>query len=239
MGNDRYIWCRNCGAIHHVTQFDRAPIYAFPDRDVQEIPANEGHDFMRRHAGHRLEPMRETGNDHYENGFAFDPMSIRYVEVSNGKDVLLLRRSRSSIAEPLGYEIINGQLIQSGVTLEVQDRAIRKEMKLHFRWAPSASLDDHKIDLFVELFQAVVRNIDPDAVRACEYSSTDDHICYGELDAAAVDALLTKCGERFSALELESVRRFVNTHREGCDVMALVKRRSMSVARTALGSANR
>jgi hypothetical protein len=123
MDNDRYIWCRTCGAIHHATPFDRAPIYAFTGGEVQEIPANEGRDFMRRHAGHRLEPMRETGNDHYANGLAFDPMSVRYIEVSNGKDILLLRRSRSSIEEPLGYEIVNGQLIQTGVTLEVQDRA--------------------------------------------------------------------------------------------------------------------
>jgi len=28
MDNGRYIWCRNCGAIHHVTAFDRYPIYA-------------------------------------------------------------------------------------------------------------------------------------------------------------------------------------------------------------------
>ena len=239
MDNDRYIWCRTCGAIHHATQFDRAPIYASGGGEIQEISTNDGRVFMRQHAGHRLEPMSATGNNHCENGSVFDPMNVRYIEVSNGNDVLLLRQSRSSIEEPLGYEIVNAQLIQTGVTLEVQDRAIRKEMKLHFPWAPSAPLTDDKIDLFVELFQALVRKIDPDTVPVSEYCPTDDHISYGELDAAAVDTVLLQCSARFSALELESLRRFVNAHREACDVLALVKRRSLSVVRPVFDQHNK
>jgi hypothetical protein len=97
MGNDRYIWCRNCGAVYHVTPFDRAPMYALNDGEVVEMRANDWREFMARHSGHRLESMVSTGSDYYPNGSAVDPMNVRYLEVSNGTDTLLLRRTRTSI----------------------------------------------------------------------------------------------------------------------------------------------
>jgi hypothetical protein len=41
MDNGRYIWCRNCGAIHHVTALDRYPIYALEGGEAQALPAND------------------------------------------------------------------------------------------------------------------------------------------------------------------------------------------------------
>jgi hypothetical protein len=233
MDNDRYIWCRNCDAIHRVSRFDRAPLYNFTDGEVQEAVANDWCDFMARHAGHKLEPMMATGNDYYPDGSAIDPMSVRYVEVSNGNDTLLLCRSRASIEDPFRYKVVDGRLIQSGVSLDVQEDAIRKEMKLHFSWAPSAPLRDDKIAHFVGLFREVVRAIDPDRARESAYSYTDDNVTYCELDPATIDTLMTKCSCHFRPIELESLRRFVETHRQGDDVMALVKRRAVMVEQRA------
>ena len=233
MDNDRYIWCRTCGAIHRVTPFDRAPLYGFADGEVQETVANDWRDFMARHAGHKLEPMTATGNDCCPNGSVVDPMSVRYVEVSNGNDTLLLRRSRSSIEESFRYEIVDGRLVQSAVSLDVQEDAIRKEMKLHFSWAPSAPLMDDKIAHFVGLFREVVSEIDPDRARESGYSYTDDNAIYCELDAATIETLMAKCSRYFLPIELESIRRFVETHRQGDDVMALVKRRAVTIEQRA------
>jgi hypothetical protein len=229
MDNDRYIWCRKCDVIHRVTSFDQAPLYGFAHGEVQETAANDWRDFMARHAGHKLEPMMATGNDYYPDGSAIDPMSVRYVEVTNGSGTLLLRRSRSSIEDPFIYNVVNGRLIRSGVSLDVQADAIRKEMKLHFSWAPSAPLEDDKIDHFVRLFGEVVSAMDPNRARESEYSYTDDNMTYCELDAATIDTLMAKCGRYFHPIELASIRRFVETHRQGDDVMALVKRRRVTV----------
>jgi hypothetical protein len=228
MGNDRYIWCRNCGAVYHVTPFDRAPMYALNDGEVVEMRANDWREFMARHSGHRLESMVSTGSDYYPNGSAVDPMNVRYLEVSNGTDTLLLRRTRTSIEEPFRYAIVDGRLIESGATLGVQEEAIRKEMKLHFSWAPAAPLQDEKIDHFVGLFREVVNELDPDRA-AAEYSCADDNVVYCELDAATIDALIAKCRAYFQPAEIESLRRFVETHRESDDVMAVVKRRAVAV----------
>jgi hypothetical protein len=231
MVNDRYIWCRNCGAIHHVTPFDRAPMYALNGDEVAETPANDWREFMARHNGHRLESLAATGSDYYPNGSAVDPMSVRYFEVSNGSDTWLLRRSRASMEEPFRYALVDGRVIESGACLAVQEEAIRKEMKLHFSWAPAAPLHDEKIDRFIGLFREVVNELDPDRAGTAEYSCTEENVAYCELDIATIDALMTKCRPYFQPAEIESLRRFVEAHRESDDVMAVVKRRAVEVGK--------
>jgi hypothetical protein len=122
MGNGKYIWCRNCGAIHHVSSFDRSPLYQNVSGEVQEIPANDWQEFMAKHAGHKLEPLTATGKDYFPGGSAADPMTAAYIEASNGSETLLLRRSRRSIDEPVRYEILKGRLVENGFGLEIQEK---------------------------------------------------------------------------------------------------------------------
>ena len=229
MDNGKYIRCRNCEAIHHVTAFDRSPIYQFSAGEVHETPANDWRDFMALHAGHKLEPLTVTGNHYFATGSGVDPMNAAYLEVTNGIETLLLHRTRRSIEEPGHYAVVNRRLIESGPRLEVQEHEIRKEMKLHFSWAPGKPLDDTKLDLFIALFREVVGALDPQAVSTSEYSYEDDTISYGQPDSSVIDVLMAKCSQHFLPSELELLRRFVDTHRDGCDVMALIKRRSVSV----------
>jgi hypothetical protein len=228
MGDRKYIWCRNCGAIHHVSPFDRFPSYQIASGEFQEIPANDWRDFMGQHAGHKLEPLTATGNNYFPGGSA-DPMGAIYIEASNGSETLVLRRSRGSIEEPVRYEIVKGRLIENGFGLEIQEKEIRKEMQLHFSWAPAAPHEDVKINLFITLFREIVSELDPEKVRTEEFSYSDDNISYGQLDSSTVDALMTRCAGHFLPVELVSIRRFVETHREAGDVMALIKRRAVSV----------
>ena len=231
MDKGRYIWCRKCGAIHHVTDFDRYPGYAGADDEA--LPANDWRDFMARHAGHRLEPMTATGNDHFPSGSVGDPMTVAYLEVSNGAETLLLRRSRKSIDVPLDYEIIKGALVENGASLEIQEQAIRKEMKLHFRWSPAAPLSDEQISRFVSLFRQIVSGIDPADAQDGLRSDRDEDVSYYRLDAASIENLIESCSSCFPPAELASLRRFIETHSAADDVMALLKRRAVAVHQAA------
>jgi len=228
MDDGKYIWCRNCGATHHVSGFDRYPTYQVVSGEVHETAADDWRDFMSKHAGHRLEPLTATGRDYFPGGPG-DPMTAAYIEASNGNETLLLCRSRRSIEEPVRYEIVKGQRVETRLSLEVQENEIRKEMKLHFSWAPAAPLDDEKIDLFLALVREVVRELDPHSLSTTEYSYTDDNISYAQLSSSLVDTLMAKCSGHFLPTELVALRRFIDSHREGCDVMALIKRRSISI----------
>lgn len=234
MGREKFIWCRNCDAIHHVTPFDKAPFYTLVAGEVRESAADDWRHFMEQHAGHRLEPLKATSEKLFPNGSMLDPMNVGYIEVTNGQDRLLLRQTRRSIEEPLVFELVSGRLVDRGVTLEVQEDEIRKEMKRHISQAPTESLDNEKIDLFIALFKEFVRGLNPRAIEVGGYSYTDDNIAYGLLEARLVEELMARCAAYFLPGELAGIRRFVDIHTEGCDVMSVVMRRQVTVEQLGL-----
>ncbi|HXG53667.1 MAG TPA: hypothetical protein VNN77_19875 [candidate division Zixibacteria bacterium] len=233
MDRDRFIWCRHCDAVHHVTPFDKAPVYRRCGEEVEELAANDWQDFMRRHAGHRLEPLEAVGERRFLHGAPWDPMTAGYVEVSDGRQRLLLRQSRASIQEPLRYELVSGRLMDRGIRLAVQEEAIREEIKRRFSWAPAAVPDDSKIETFIGLFAELVAELDPAAIEVGGYSQDDDNVTYGVLPRATVEKLLDRCALHFSPAELAAVRRFTLSHLDGCDVMAVVMRRELELERAA------
>jgi hypothetical protein len=232
MDDGKYIWCRNCGAIHHVSVFDRYPTYQIVSGEVHETATNDWQEFMRRHAGHMLEPLTATGRDYFP-GRPSDPMTAAYIETSNGRETLLLCRSRLSIEEAFRYEIVKGRLVEKGFGVEIQENAIRKEMKLHFSWAPAAPLEDERIDFFIALFRDITSELYPEDFPAAEFSIVDDDVSYSPLDRSIVDALMTRCERYFLPLELTAIRRFVETQSDACGVMALIKRRAVIIEQLA------
>ncbi len=227
MLNPKFIRCRNCDAVHHVTAFDKASHYSVSSVGTNETVANDWHDFMARHADHRLEPLEATGQSYFTGGRISDPMASGYIEVTDGRETALLRRVRSTIQEPLRFEWVPGRLVPGESTLEVQENSLRKEMKLHFPW--TLPLSDQKIDLFVQLYRQVVSGLDARSVFDREFTRVDDDIVYGQLDAAAWSTLLDNCRSCFTTDEVAALRRFIDCHRDADDVLAVVIRRGMAV----------
>ena len=159
-------------------------------------------------------------------------MGVAYIEVTTGSDHLLLRQSRNSIAEPLRFELMRGRLVDQGVTVCIQDSEIKKEMRSHFNW-DSDAFEDQKIDLFVQLFRDVVSGIEPEAIEVDGFCSEDDNVTFGLLPAVVIESLMTKCAPYFQPGELDDLRRFIDSHREPCDVLALVMRRQLKVEQSA------
>jgi hypothetical protein len=93
-------------------------------------------------------------------------LCVAYVQVGNGEETLLLRRSRSSIEQSFDYEIVNGRLLHAEPGLEIQADAINKEMKLHPSWAPGDPFDDDQISFFIALFHESVHALDSCSARA-------------------------------------------------------------------------
>ena len=178
---------------------------------------------MKRHEGHRLEPLEPLTEKSFPDASVFDPMSVGYVEVTNGRDRLLLRQMRRSIYEPLSFELVTGRLIEQGVTVGIQDNPIKKEMKYHFEWS-AEPLQDDKIDLFIELYRDVVKEIKPEEIEVGGFSFDDANVSYGLPEPRVVDLLMVKCAAYFRSNELLDIRKFIDSHLEGCDVMALVMR---------------
>ena len=229
MGSEKFIRCCVCDAIHHVSPFDKAPAYKLVGIELKEQATDDWRLFMEQHAGHRLEPLRASGEQFFPRGAPMDPMSVAYIEVTNGRESYLLRRARKSIQESMIYELVQGRLTDAGLTVEIQENEIKKEMKNHFSWAPASCPDEPKIALFVSLFKEVVKMLDPYCIQVSQDSHTDGSFSYGTLGSGALDILVDRCAVCFSPDELTSIRRFVETHRNGCGVMALVLRRQVNI----------
>jgi hypothetical protein len=217
----RYICCRNCNEVHHVTPFDKAPEYIWDDGEAKEIPRDDWRDFMHRHAGHRLEALRSVAENCVVSGEAADPMKVDYIEVTNGHDLFLIRSHRKNIEEPLSFELVQGRLTPAGVSVEVQENELRKELKHHFPWRMSERISDDKIELFIGLFKEMVASLRPDEIEICGPSYADTPAEYGSLESAGKEALIEKCQPYFSAVEIEEIKRFIETHAEDDGVMTL------------------
>jgi hypothetical protein len=220
MDSDNYIWCRNCNEIHHVTPFDRAPLYDSTGGEQAELPVDDWRLFMNRHAGHKLEGLRRTGETAADS-FS-DPMAEKHVGVTNGQSHFVLRRFRTRIDQPLGFDLTQGRFEALGVVVEAQEKEIRKELKKHFPWAAEKPSEE-KIDLFVALFVEIVSGVKIENLRD---SAADGSIEYGCLESGVFRTLLANCAPHFTAAELGALERFVEEQQDLDGVLAVrVKRR--------------
>ena len=227
----KYIWCRDCNKLHHVTRFDGAPAYIMDGGEEREVARDDGRAFLERHAGHRLETLREVGEKCFPVGAAGDPMRVGYVEATNGRESFVIRSFRRTIVEPLEFELIRGRLRPYRVAVAIQEARLRREMKERLRAVASESAAAEMADLFIELLNDLVGDLDPDAIKVVGYDYTDASLEYGQLEPPLVDALMRKCRAHFSAAELDAVKGFIDAHREPDDVLALLLKRDYAIER--------
>lgn len=109
MPKERYLFCRFCKEVHHITPFDRAPVYLFDNAKVVEIAADDQQDFLDRHADHRIEELESIAESFFR-GSSFDPMKVAYFWVTNGEEEFEIKAFRKSVAEPLRHEVLPRQL---------------------------------------------------------------------------------------------------------------------------------
>lgn len=79
MDEEKFIWCRRCNEIHHITRFDRAPEYVWAGCETKEIARDDWRDFMYRHSGHKLESLRSVGEGYRASGCSADPTKMEYI----------------------------------------------------------------------------------------------------------------------------------------------------------------
>lgn len=130
IGNDRFLYCRDCNEVHKVTPYDRAPIYDLQGSRVCEIPTDDRRQFTRRHAGHAIVALSSVAEDWLNPQGAIDPMAESYMVAANERDFIVLHRSRRSIAEPIAYHVMPRQLTLRPSAL---DREALRQRTRHLR----------------------------------------------------------------------------------------------------------
>ena len=228
MAEERFIWCRNCNQVHHVTVHDQAPRYPSNQKTDDGVATDDWRAFMSRHAGHPLEALHSCAPDLWQGGGS-DPVQQRYIEVTNGRDWFVVRGFRPRIDESLRFEVERGRLRTTTVAIEIQTKAIRLEMTRHFFWG-SARPDDNKIELFISLFKECVSGLRPEQVGISRYDCTDGGLAYAGLNDGFVETLMRQCEAVFSPEEFLRLRSFVDGQKSSDGVMALRVKRQYGVA---------
>jgi hypothetical protein len=108
---DRFLYCRICNEVHHVTPFDSAPMYDLEGTTVREIVMDDRRQFLDKHDDHGIEQLRGVTENHFSVGPVIDPMKVGYVEVTNGKEFFILRISRRTIEDPVSYKRVSRQMM--------------------------------------------------------------------------------------------------------------------------------
>lgn len=132
MSGRRYLHCRDCNAVHHVTPFDTAPLFIIDGDQVREIPRDDRRQFLERHSSHAIHELVAIDEERGANSDFTDPMKARYIEVIDGREFLTLRVFRESITDPLTYAALPCQL-QFGSLLEAVTATRRDRPKHHCR----------------------------------------------------------------------------------------------------------
>ncbi len=231
MVQDKFIWCRNCSEIHHMSLFDKAPEYSVDQGEEIEVPMDDWGVFMKRHAGHKLQALRSFGERYHPGGKATGTMKVEYIEVTNGKDWYVVRSFRESVENPSSFEIVPGRLKSMGVSVQIRENEIRKEMKHHFAYEASRGLDEERIELFIKLFKEVVNDLNPNEIKVWEYA--DGSVAVGEFNARLLDALTGKCVPHFPPAELNDIRRFCEAQTGSDGVLALQIKRQYRIEQAA------
>lgn len=110
MSNQRFLYCHDCNAVHHVTPHNAAPIFEIDGTEIQEIARDDCGEFLDRHAGHRIGELTGVDEEHREQDGFVDPMRVNHVGVTDGRETFVVRSFRTNIAEPLTYELLLRQL---------------------------------------------------------------------------------------------------------------------------------
>jgi len=111
MNEDRFLYCRICNDVHHITPFDHAPIYDLEDMTVRETATDDRRSFLDHHSDHGIEALISRTERHFYSGQFVDPMKVGYVEVTNGQESFILRVSRRTITEPVSYKLVSRQIM--------------------------------------------------------------------------------------------------------------------------------
>jgi hypothetical protein len=227
MPEDRYVWCRSCNDVYHVTPFSKAPTYSWNGEEALELPTDDWGAFTRAHAGHRLEPLWSVGEPFRPGGA--DPMSERFVEVTDGSRRFVVRAFRESVAKPLRFELIPGKLRLAPVAVGVQEKEIRREMAGGFRWHPDGKIEGEEIERVIAAFREVVSALSAAEIEAALFDSPRDSLTYGLLPDRAVRLLREKCSSFLSPEQLCELQRFIETENVPDGVATLVLRRRADI----------
>jgi len=228
---NKIIRCIDCNALYVSTPFDQIPEYVRDEvivdiqkehpSEYREVGKNDYGAFCQKHSGHVLENLTIIENSFYSEGPYFDPHRILYFETTNGKETFLIKRWRTSVLEPVRYEVVPAKL-EVTTTVEIQRQDLKKQL-VHEMREPSTQ---EKVERFIEIVQEEAQQIDPVRCAAEAIEVTEANISFVPLVEEQIARILKKSSSIFTPEELSKLERFIRQNAEYNGVMTFLIKKS-------------
>ena len=187
-------------------------------------------EFLLRHEGHPLEELTVDPETFVSDRPSWEPVKTSYVEASNGRQRFVIKRMRTSLARPVSYELIPGEIRVSPETLEIQEEEVRKEIS----WLNgSFPVPGDKVNKFMEAFREEIRSIPAESIPAAidkVLPGDTPLLAFGSLSENRWEKVLLRCESHLRPSELQGIQKFI---RENCapdEALALQIRNKISIS---------
>jgi len=210
--SDAFLLCRRCGVLHPL-------LPTLADEDAADLAG-----FRADHEAHALEQARRVPDSALFDGPAWDPMSARWMKVTAGADIIVVRSWRRSVDEPRRHEV-SPRVPTTTDCVDVDERLLRDALDHHLY---PQSLRPAKTERFVAAVRELLADLDPAEVEPSFDDVTVANASLGDLPEATCQALLKRCAGIFDDWELERLRSFIAEHRFADGALAVRVRRILS-----------
>jgi hypothetical protein len=201
----------------------------FPGVEWSDEDLKNQKEFFHRHGEHPLEELLVDPDTYVSDKPSYEPNKVSYFEASNGQQRFLIRRTKEGFDRPASYQLIPGKLKVSNVSLEIQEKALRKRMSALNGFAP---LTQEKIQKFIQAFQKEVESIAPEKfgeeAEAIQEGETP-LLAYGSFTKAHWENVLKRCQKDFQKAEIAQINKFITEYRQPPDVLSLLIKRKVSI----------
>lgn len=136
------------------------------------------------HAGHPLTPLKKKKDRYFADRPAWDPLRIAYEEVSDGREIYLLKSWRTDLNEPRQYALLRGEL-EVFQTVQLPKEPLRAEL------TRALACSVQQAELLVSRLQRVASSLPPEELLPAYCAADDPQVLWSYLS----ERHLRKCVE--------------------------------------------
>jgi hypothetical protein len=194
-------WCKSCQDVRLMSDTDQAPHYHLQNGNVAEELDNEREVFLRRHNGHALVRLKKNKDRYFADRPAWDPLRIAYEEMTDGREVFLLKSWRTDLDEPRQYTVLRGSL-NIATTIQLADEPLREELTREFSATPQV------VEAVVTTLQRLVTGLPLDELVPAYCSAEDPQVSFFYPNPQHIRLFVESCRKGGSTSDKEKLRHF-------------------------------
>lgn len=202
------VWlCRSCFEVQLLDAAQSAPCSWEQDSDFEGDAENEQTAFLRRHFGHPLTPLKKKKDRFFSDRPVWDPFRIAYEEVTDGKEIYILKSWRTDLNEPRRYALLRGAL-EVSITVQLPKEPLREELSHTFSWS------SEQAEMIVERLQRMVASLPPEELLPAYYAVDDPHLLFSYLHERHLRKCIEVCQTRSGVFDKARLWDFFVQHQQ-------------------------